>query len=93
MSICHGSLRFVDEYIELPVYVDLLSRNRDDIMKQKLAELVTEIYLCTSARKRDGLWERVRKALTNLKVEPAVVEDLVARHDVKALAELVGANG
>ena len=65
--------------------------NRDDIMTQKLGELVSEIYLCTSPRKLNQLWERVRKALTHLKVEPAVIEDLVGRRDVKTLAELVGA--
>ena len=73
---------------------DLIKRyyeNRDDIMKQKLAELVSDIYLCTSAKRLDRLWERVGKALNNLKMEPAVVADLIERRDIKLLAEIVGA--
>jgi hypothetical protein len=73
---------------------DLIRRyyeQRGDIMMQKLGELVGEIYLCDSPKKLDRLWERVRKALSNLKMEPEVIEDLVGRRDVKLLAEIVGA--
>jgi hypothetical protein len=73
---------------------DLIRRyyeHRDDIMMQRLAELVSEIYLCTTPKKLDQLWERVRKALANLKMEQEIVDDLVGRRDVKLLAEIVGA--
>lgn len=71
--------------------IRLYYEHRDDIMIQKLAELVTELYLCDSPKKLDRLWERTRKALVNVKMEPAVIDDLVGRRDVKLLAEIVGA--
>ena len=71
--------------------IRLYYEHRDDIMIQKLAELVSEIYLCDSPKKLDRLWERARKALANVKMEPAIIDDLVGRRDVKLLAEIVGA--
>lgn len=74
---------------------DLIRRyyeRRGDIMVQKLAELVTEIYLCGTPKKLDQLWGRARKAMANLKMEPAVIDDIVTRRDVKLLAEIVGAS-
>lgn len=74
---------------------DLIRRyyeRRGDIMVQKLAELVTEIYLCQTPKRLNQLWERARKAMANLQMEQAVIDDVVTRRDVKLLAEIVGAN-
>lgn len=60
--------------------------NRDDIMLTKVQELVTELYLAESQAKKDRLWERVRKALANLKIKPTVIEHVVASKDPAILA-------
>ncbi len=58
----------------------------DTIMLQKLQELVGEIYLADTDAKRKRLWERVEKALVNLKVPSDVAGHILARKDVEALA-------
>ena len=40
----------------------------DTIMLQKLQELVGELYLADTEAKRKRLWERVQKAMLNLKL-------------------------
>jgi hypothetical protein len=61
--------------------------NRDNIMLQKLQELVTELYLVDSDKKEDRLWERVEKAMKNLKVNPKIREHIMRKRNVKVLAE------
>lgn len=62
---------------------------RDGIMLTRLQELVTELYLADTPRKQDQLWERARKAMTNLKVKPGLIEHLLDRRDVSLLARNV----
>lgn len=59
---------------------------RDTIMLNKLQELVTDLYLADSDRRRDQLWKRVRAAMANLKVQPALAEHILARRDPQILA-------
>ena len=58
----------------------------DTIMLQKLQELVSELYLADTDAKKKRLWERVHKAMVNLKVPPQIVEHIMAKRDVQILA-------
>ncbi len=68
--------------------IDRYYDHRDAIMLEKLSELVTELYLAETDKKRDQLWKRVETAMSNLKVKEAVATrilaerkpDLLARH-------------
>ena len=41
-------------------------QNRDAIDAQRLAELVTDLYLATSAKRKTQLWGRARKLLERI---------------------------
>jgi len=61
--------------------------HKSDIMLGKLAELVGELYLADSDKKRDKLWERVGLAMKNLKVNPELAGHILEKRDPKLLAE------
>ena len=61
--------------------------NLDTIMLQRLGELVTELYLADSEAKKKRLWERVNKAMTKLKVSPAIISHIMEKRDVQILAK------
>lgn len=61
-------------------------RNLDRIMLARLQDLVGELYLADSDKKRDRLWARIHKALVNLKIKPALVDHIVHARDPKVLA-------
>ena len=61
--------------------------NLDTIMLGKLGELVSELYLAETDAKRNRLWERVHKAMLNLKIPPAIISHIMAKKDVKILAQ------
>jgi hypothetical protein len=60
--------------------------NRGTIMLQKLSELVTELYLAETDAKRDRLWDRVEKSMTQLKIAPAIASHIMQKKDVEILA-------
>jgi len=60
--------------------------NLDTLMLQKLGELVTELYLADTDTARARLWQRVHKAMANLKVAPAIMEHIMKKQDVQILA-------
>ncbi|HUV40510.1 MAG TPA: hypothetical protein VMW23_01825 [Sedimentisphaerales bacterium] len=62
-------------------------QNLDTIMLQKLGELVGELYLADTAAKQTRLWDRVRRAMTNLKVAPAIIEHIINKRDAEILAK------
>lgn len=62
--------------------------HRGDIMRQKLAELVTELYLA-DGKKRERVWKRIEAALTNLGIAPERIEHLVASNNPSLLAQFV----
>jgi hypothetical protein len=62
--------------------------NRDEIMQQKLAELITDLYLA-EGKSRARIWKRIAAALTNLGVEPARIDRLVATDNPSLLAEFL----
>jgi len=61
--------------------------NLDTIMLQRLSELVTELYLAESDKKKQQLWQRVEKAMTNLKIPPAIRRHIMEKQDVEILAK------
>jgi hypothetical protein len=61
--------------------------NLDTITLTKLQELVTELYLAETPAQKDRLWLRVEKALTKMKVSPAIAAHLLEKKDVRLLAE------
>lgn len=62
-------------------------QNLDTIMLQKLGELVTELYLAESDKKREKLWERVEKAMENLKIPEKIAANIMEKRDVEVLAK------
>jgi len=58
----------------------------DTLMLQKLQELVGELYLADTDAKRNRLWQRVQKAMLNLKLPDQTVEHIMAKKDVETLA-------
>jgi hypothetical protein len=61
--------------------------NLDTIMLNKLGELVSDLYLADTPKKQERLWERVQKAMTNLKIPQPVADHIMQKHDVKILAQ------
>jgi hypothetical protein len=62
--------------------------NADAINLQKLAELVTDLYLA-EGKKRDGLWKRIATAMQKLKVPEQRIKHIVEKNDPQLLANLV----
>lgn len=62
--------------------------NQDTIQLQRLAELVTELYLA-EGKKRQGVWKRVVAAMEKLGVPRARIDHLVKRDDAALVAQLV----
>ncbi|HHT9159969.1 MAG: hypothetical protein A2099_07320 [Planctomycetes bacterium GWF2_39_10] len=66
--------------------------NKDLRLIQKLGELVSNMYLETSEKKRASGWEKIKKILTDLKVHPNEVEYLTKDKNLalisKKLAEI-----
>jgi len=56
-------------------------RNYDAIQAQRLSELVTELYLSETEKKRDRLWKQVGDALTKLEFPAARIEHLLQKRD------------
>ena len=64
-------------------------RNLDAIRAQRLQELVGELWLAETDKKRDRLWARTRDLLERGDAPPAEVAAILERRDVEALAHLV----
>lgn len=62
-------------------------KNLDAIMLSKISELVTELYLTKAPAKRKQLWQRVHKAMVNLKIKPGIISHIMERQDVEILAK------
>jgi hypothetical protein len=59
-------------------------KNQDDIMLQKLGDLVTDLYLA-EGKTKDRLWKRLTAVLTNLKIPDDQIQHIV-RSDNPTLA-------
>jgi len=62
--------------------------NREQIDAQKLAELVTNLYLA-EGKKQQKMWEAAGELMTRLKVPKSRVEHVVSAADPAILAEVV----
>ena len=63
--------------------------NKPEIMRQKLNELVTDLYLAETPKKREMIWKRVVLALKNLNVPEKQVSALISHADPVVLARSV----
>jgi len=59
---------------------------RDQIMLTKLQEMITELYLAESDKKRAQLWQRVAQAMETLKVPPRLAEHILTKQKPEVLA-------
>ena len=66
--------------------IDRYYEHKSDIMLTKLSELVSELFLADTDKKRDKLWERVGIAMKNLKIKPELAARILAQRDPKMLA-------
>ncbi|MFH2001767.1 MAG: hypothetical protein ABIK28_18930 [Planctomycetota bacterium] len=64
--------------------------NKDDLMTQKLGEIVSELYLCETEKKKARLWKSAHTALLNAGVHPVHAERIVTARDLTELAKVVG---
>ena len=62
--------------------------NQDTAQQQKLAELVTELFLA-EGKKRDRLWKSAAAAMQKLGVPQARIDHLVQKNDPALVAEVV----
>ncbi|KAB2836505.1 MAG: hypothetical protein F9K48_01670 [Candidatus Brocadia sp.] len=66
--------------------------NKDLRLIQKLGELVSDMYLETSEKKKESGWNKIRKMLNDLKVHPNEIEFLMKDKNLavisKKLAEM-----
>ena len=63
--------------------------HRDDIMVQKLTEIVSNLYLETDPKKKERLWARVERALVALKVTRGEIDRIMSEKDPARLAKTV----
>ena len=63
-------------------------QNRDDIMLQRLSELVTDLYLA-EGKSRAKIWERITAALEKLNVPATRIQHLVASDNPSLVAKLL----
>lgn len=62
--------------------------NQGDIQQQRLAELVTELYLAEGS-KRANVWKRAAAAMKKLGVPASRIEHVVKSNDPALLAQVV----
>ncbi len=63
--------------------------HRDDIMLNRLQEIISELYLAQTDAKRGKLWSRAEKAMLALKVPQGLMEHILAARNVEVLARNV----
>lgn len=63
--------------------------NLDTIVANRLQEVVTELYLAESDKKRASLWKKVQKQMSKTPADPGLVHQIVEDGDVERLARLV----
>ena len=62
-------------------------QNIDQVALQRLQELVTDLYLADTDKKKDRLWGQVQKAMEHIKVQPTIAQHILKTRDVKILAK------
>ena len=61
--------------------------NKDLRLVQKLGELVSNLYLESSEKKKETGWKKIKKMLTDLKVHPGEVEYLTKEKNLSAISK------
>lgn len=61
--------------------------NKDHRLIQKLGELVSNLYLETSEKKKETGWKKIKKMLTDLKVHPGEVEYLTKDKNLSLISK------
>ncbi len=61
--------------------------NKDLRLIQKLGELVSNLYIETSEKKKESGWKRIKKMLTDLKVHPHEVEYLTKDKNLSMISK------
>ena len=65
--------------------------NRDTLMRQKLGEIVSDLYLASEAPKQSArLWKQALDALLKAGAHPAQAKRIVEEKDLEGLARLTG---
>lgn len=64
--------------------------NKDTIVLGRLSEIVSDLALCESEKKAEGLWKRAETALAAIKADAGRTREILVLKDVKSLAKLVG---
>jgi hypothetical protein len=62
--------------------------NQDTIQRQRLAELVSELYL-SSGKKRQRIWESIVAAMQKLRMPQSRIDHLRAQDDPALVAQVV----
>lgn len=68
--------------------IDRYYSNQGSIQRQRLAELVTELYLAEGA-KRANVWKKVATAMQKLGLPASRIEHVVKSNDPALLAQVV----
>ena len=63
--------------------------NREQVDEQRLAELVTNLYLTAGQKKLEKLWMQAQETMTRLRVPKKRVEHLIQAKDPALIAEIV----
>lgn len=61
-------------------------RNRGGLALQKLQDLVAELYLAETDRKRDQLWKRIGTAMAHLDISEQLREHILGSRRAEVLA-------
>ena len=61
--------------------------NKDLRLVQKLGELVSNLYVETSEKKKETGWKKIKKILTDLKVHPGEIEYLTKDKDLSMISK------
>lgn len=59
---------------------------RDEIALARLGEIVSELYLAETDRKRDQLWKRAEQAMKALKVPASLADHVLLQRNPETLA-------
>ena len=78
-ELSHHQRKIVERYYE----------RKDEIMLTRLQELVTDLYLAETEKKRESLWKRADQAMTNLKVPAAIHAHILTMKNPEVLARNV----
>jgi hypothetical protein len=62
-------------------------QNQQGIAFQKIEEMMADIYLADTDKKKNAIWKRIEKAMVNLKVPAPIMENILARRSPEILAQ------